>query len=156
MPDRALNSDAGFVDPDLEEFPPPPPLTWRPVLVVMLGGGLGTLARGELLGAVSLSARAINTHLVAINVSGAFILGVVAMFFDTHPRAAATWRLLLTTGLLGGWTTYSSVIGASVVATHADDPALAVLIGFVSIGATLVGAALGLLGGRRLFPAASA
>ncbi len=153
MPDSALSSGDGFVDPDLQEIPPPPPITWRPMLMVMVGGGIGTLARGELLGAVSLSARSINTHLVAINVSGAFVLGVVAMFFDTHHSAASRWRLLVTTGLLGGWTTYSSVVGSSVVATHSNHPVLAIAVGLCSIGLTLLGAWAGLLCGRRLFPA---
>jgi fluoride ion exporter CrcB/FEX len=42
---------------------------------------------------------------------------VVARVLDPRPRATSV-RLLLATGLLGGFTTYSSLVSAAIVAGH--------------------------------------
>lgn len=81
------------------------------VLLVFLGGAVGSLLRTMLLlpfsGADNPSEAVI---LLVINVGGALLLGyVVAAIASPSPRADAG-RALLGTGLLGGFTSYSSLV----------------------------------------------
>jgi CrcB protein len=77
-------------------------------LLVVLGGGLGSLAR-------YLAGTAITTRLaspfplgtMAINITGSFLIGLLMTLLSErlpHPN----WRLLLVVGFLGGYTTFSS------------------------------------------------
>lgn len=122
---RAISADwleaSEDLDPEVE--PAPDDLhAARPTLahasVVFVGGGLGVLAREGLLHATSTARDAVPWVLVSINIAGAALLGVVvATILDPHPRATS-WRLFLATGLLGGFTTYSSLVSAAIVAGH--------------------------------------
>ena len=41
-----------------------------------------------------------------INVTGSFVMGLVAAWFAFKGDASQHWRLFLTTGILGGYTTF--------------------------------------------------
>ena len=43
-----------------------------------------------------------------INVSGSFVMGLIAAWFAFKGDASQHWRLFLTTGVLGGYTTFST------------------------------------------------
>ena len=43
-----------------------------------------------------------------INVTGSFVMGLVAAWFAFKGDASQHWRLFLTTGILGGYTTFST------------------------------------------------
>ena len=78
------------------------------VALVAAGGAVGTAARFVLTSAVPSSGFPVATF--GINLLGAFALGVLLETLNRHasPRATAA-RLLLGTGVLGGFTTYSSL-----------------------------------------------
>jgi CrcB protein len=89
-------------------------LHWRSVGLVALGGVFGTAAREALALALPLRipAGGFPLAILLINVGGAFLLGllleaVTRRGSDTGPRR--TLRLLLGTGFLGGFTTYSAL-----------------------------------------------
>jgi CrcB protein len=135
---------------DPEEEPDPDPLHHaRPTLphafFVAAGGILGVLARDLLLRAVPPSPFAVPWMLVGVNLAGAAALGLLASrFLDPDPRAVGR-RLFLATGLLGGFTTYSSLVSASVVDGHHNHLDVA----FVTLLATsVVGVAVAWLAGR--------
>jgi fluoride exporter len=78
-------------------------------LVVFLGGGIGAAMRHG----INLSVgRALGGGFpyatLLINVSGSFIMGLVAGYFAFKGDASQHWRLFLTTGILGGYTTFSA------------------------------------------------
>jgi CrcB protein len=78
-------------------------------LIVFLGGGLGAAMRhGINLG----SARAFGTGFpygtMLINITGSLIMGIAAAYFAFKGDASQHWRLFLTTGILGGYTTFSA------------------------------------------------
>jgi len=81
---------------------------WIPVF---LGGGVGSLCRYLLSSWISgkiISAFPYGTFLV--NISGCLLIGFFVFYF-TEARFgpdSLTWRLLLVTGLCGGYTTFSS------------------------------------------------
>lgn len=85
-------------------------LHWRSVLLVFAGGAIGTTVR-YLLSAAVPSVGGIPVVILAINVVGAFLLGWLLEALalrgpDTGRRRDA--RLFAGTGILGGFTTYSS------------------------------------------------
>jgi len=78
-------------------------------LLVCLGGALGTGAR-YLIG-VACTARlgsAFPTGTLLVNVLGCFLISLIAQMAAHSPLMTPTLRLFLTTGCLGGFTTYSA------------------------------------------------
>ena len=79
--------------------------TWRDALLVAAGGASGTLLRW----AATIAARHIGLAapgmIFLINVSGCFAFGLLHGFCLARHEA---WRLALLTGLLGGYTTFST------------------------------------------------
>lgn len=77
-------------------------------LIVFLGAGIGGTLRHLInLAAAQLGGSApIGT--LAINVAGSFAMGAITEYFALHGRLPQGWRLFLTTGILGGFTTFSA------------------------------------------------
>jgi CrcB protein len=78
-------------------------------LVVFLGGGLGASLRH---GVNLLFARWLGTGFpyatVIENVSGSLVMGLLAGYFAFRGGPPQHWQLFLTTGILGGYTTFSA------------------------------------------------
>ncbi|MHB1304254.1 MAG: fluoride efflux transporter CrcB [Acidiphilium sp.] len=80
------------------------------VLVVMLGGAIGTFARY----AISLLALPISRQLplgtIAINIAGSFVIGFFGTLTLAHGRfpVSENARLFVMIGICGGFTTFSS------------------------------------------------
>lgn len=78
-------------------------------LWVFFGGGVGACAR---YGLGTLVARWAGTafpyHTLLINVTGSFLIGLVATLLIEREVANPAWRLALVTGVLGGYTTFSA------------------------------------------------
>ncbi len=137
-------SDASL-DPDLE----PTLGTHLPVshlVVVFVGGALGTLARYVVVKHWIVSNHSLPWSLVTINATGSFLLGLLATSFFISRADLVGIRLFCSTGLLGGWTTYSSYAVAVLLLGHhhAWSPALWLVL------ATALGGPLVAWLGRRL------
>ncbi|HEU0174736.1 MAG TPA: fluoride efflux transporter CrcB [Blastocatellia bacterium] len=80
------------------------------VLLVLLGGALGTGCRYWLSTFVYsvIEKPSFPYANLIINVSGSFIIGVLAELFETRLLVSPTVRAALLTGVLGGYTTFSS------------------------------------------------
>jgi len=78
-------------------------------LIVFLGGGIGAASRH---GINLLVARALGTGFpygtLFINIAGSLAMGLIAEFFALKAGLPQHWRLFLTTGILGGFTTFSA------------------------------------------------
>jgi CrcB protein len=78
-------------------------------LIVFLGGGLGSAARhGMNLFAARLVGTGYPFGTFGINVLGSFLMGVIAEYFALKSGLSQPLRLLLTTGIMGGFTTFST------------------------------------------------
>lgn len=78
-------------------------------LVVFLGAGVGGATRhGVNLAVLRLGWTAFPAGTLAINVLGSLLMGVLAEYFVIRAHLPAQWRLFLTTGVLGGFTTFST------------------------------------------------
>ncbi len=79
-------------------------------LLVAVGGGLGSVLRyGAGLAAARWLGTAFPFGTLFVNVTGSFAMGVLVEFLARrYGGADANLRLLLATGVLGGYTTFSS------------------------------------------------
>ena len=78
-------------------------------LIVFLGGGVGAALRH---GVNVIAARWLGTAFpygtLIINVLGSLAMGLIAEYFALKAGLPQRWRLFLTTGILGGFTTFSA------------------------------------------------
>jgi CrcB protein len=81
-----------------------------------------------------------------VNVVGSFIMGLLAGYFALRGSASQAWILFLTTGILGGFTTFSTFSLEVIVLFERGrlDATASYLLGSVvlSIGALLLGLAI--------------
>jgi CrcB protein len=113
------------------------------LLIVGLGGALGAIARFELGGLVlhhTLGWK-FPTATFVVNVLGCAVIGVLAALAERHDAFGPEMRLLLFTGVLGGFTTFSAfgletayLLRRGELATAAANVVLSVV---VCIGALL-------------------
>ena len=78
--------------------------------LVFVGGGIGACLRHacNLIGARVAVGSPWPWSTFLINVSGALLMGVVVEVFAMRNGASPQLRLLLATGILGGYTTFST------------------------------------------------
>jgi fluoride exporter len=78
-------------------------------VLVFLGGGLGAMLRhGVNLATARWIGGAFPWSTFLINVTGSLVMGLIAGWFALKSDASQGWRLFLTTGILGGYTTFSA------------------------------------------------
>lgn len=78
-------------------------------LIVFLGGGIGAALRhGVNLIMSRVAGGGYPFATLFENVSGSFLMGAIAAWFAFKGDASQSWRLFLTTGILGGYTTFSA------------------------------------------------
>ena len=114
-------------------------------LIVFLGAGIGGAARhGVNVGAAKLFGFGFPFGTLIVNVAGSFLIGLLAGWFAFRPGLPQETRLFLTTGILGGFTTFSafSLDAALLIERNAYALAAAYLLG--SVTASLVALFLGL------------
>jgi CrcB protein len=77
--------------------------------LVFLGGGIGAALRhGVNIGSAQLFGITFPWGTFIVNVLGSFLIGVFAAYFAFRSGASQPMRLFLTTGILGGFTTFSA------------------------------------------------
>jgi len=78
-------------------------------LLVFIGGGLGSVARFVMMKAIGrVMGSDFPWHTLGVNLTGALIIGALAEFLALRVSGVETARLLLVTGFLGGFTTFSA------------------------------------------------
>ena len=80
------------------------------LLMIALGGALGSVARYLTVeGAARLLGTGFPSGTMVVNVIGSFLMGVaVAILVDRMGQEPSRWVPLVTTGFLGGFTTFSA------------------------------------------------
>ena len=116
-------------------------------LIVFLGAGIGgALRHGINVGAARLWGFGFPYGTLVVNVFGSFIMGLLAGYFAFRPGVDQHARLFLTTGILGGFTTFSafSLDTALLVERHAYGLAAGYAVGSVaaSVSALFLGLAV--------------
>jgi fluoride exporter len=113
-------------------------------LLVFLGGGIGAALRhcvnavlGRWLG------TSFPFHTLFANVSGSLVMGLLTAYFGLRTGSPQALRLFLTTGILGGYTTFSTFSLDSVLLWERSQYAAAAAYVLVSVAASLVGVLFG-------------
>jgi CrcB protein len=115
--------------------------------LVFLGGGLGSMLRhGVGKTSVALLGSDFPYGTLAINVIGSFAMGVIAGWFTQRGQGSQEWRLFLTTGIIGGFTTYSTFSLETALLWERG----AIGLSFLYVGGTLLLGFLGIFGGLAL------
>ncbi|HTU46952.1 MAG TPA: fluoride efflux transporter CrcB [Bryobacteraceae bacterium] len=122
-------------------------------LFVMFGGAVGAVSRfilGTLVAKWYPGLFPLGTFL--INATGSFLIGVLMMAFLNRPSIDANWRLFLVTGILGGYTTFSSFEWETFAAIRGGAATVAVSYVISSVVVGLLGVWLGAMLSNRLWP----
>jgi fluoride exporter len=114
-------------------------------LVVFLGGGIGAALRhGINIAAARTLGTAFPYGTLLINISGSFIMGAIAAYFAFKGDASQHWRLFLTTGILGGYTTFSAFSLDAVLLYERGEIGMAALYVIASVAISIAGLFAGL------------
>jgi len=106
-------------------------------LIVFLGAGIGgALRHGVNVGATRLFGFGLPYGTLIVNVVGSFAMGLLAGFFVYRAGVPQHFRLFLTTGILGGFTTFStfSLDAALMIERHSFGAAAGYVVGSVAAG----------------------
>ncbi len=120
-------------------------------VLVFAGGGIGSLLRyGTGLLMLRLVGTGFPVGTLAVNLIGCTVMGIFARALPVPGDGGADMRLLLMTGVLGGFTTFSAFALDAANLWLREEP-LATL-GYVALSVTgsLAGVALGLMIGKTL------
>lgn len=119
-------------------------------LVVLFGGGLGAVARFYIGSAVMTRyAGRFPLGTFLINVSGSFLIGLLMTLLTARVTVHPNWRLFLVTGILGGYTTFSSFEYESYIAARSGTPLIGLLYIVSSVGFGYLAVWLGALVMKR-------
>jgi len=78
-------------------------------MLVLVGGGIGSLARYLIaLWTASVFGPSFPWGTLTVNVTGSFLIGVLATAADDYGLIGSNLRVFLVIGILGGFTTFSS------------------------------------------------
>jgi CrcB protein len=125
------------------------PLSIFNLFLVGVGGMLGSVARYlAQLAALRLGASAFPAGTLAVNVLGSFLIGLVYGWSGKAGDPAPAWRLFLTTGFCGGFTTFSAFSLESITLLRAGNLSYALLYIGVSVLSGLGACLAGLLATR--------
>jgi CrcB protein len=114
-------------------------------LIVFLGGGIGSVIRQGVNIAVTRALGAGFPYgILLINVTGSFAMGLVAGYFAFKGDASQQWRLFLTTGILGGYTTFSAFSLDAAVLYERGEIGLAAVYVIGSVAISIAGLFAGL------------
>jgi CrcB protein len=113
-------------------------------VMVFLGAGIGgALRHGINSAALRLGLTGFPFHTLFINAAGSLAMGLIAGWFALRGQAPQLWRLFLTTGVLGGFTTFSAFSLETVLLWERGEAGAA----FAYVAASVVAAIAGLVAG---------
>jgi len=114
-------------------------------LMVFIGGGIGAMVRH---GLNLVTVQALGNHFpyatFFINITGSLTMGLVAGYFAFKGDASQHWRLFITTGILGGYTTFSTFSLDAVLLYERGETSLAALYVVGSVVLAVAGLFAGL------------
>jgi CrcB protein len=109
-------------------------------LIVFVGGGLGAALRH---GVNIATARWLGTAFpfgtLTVNIAGSLAMGLLAAYFAFKGDATQHWRLFFTTGVLGGFTTFSAFSLDVALLYERGQSGLAAFYVVASVGVSIAG-----------------
>ncbi len=114
-------------------------------LAVAGGAGAGALVRWMLGIALNEMLPAIPLGTLVANIVGGFLMGVVIGMLDQFQTLPLEWRLAITTGFLGGLTTFSTFSGETLNHLLRQQWGWATALVFVHVAGSIIAALLGVV-----------
>lgn len=121
-----------------------PGVWWQSMLLAMAGGAVGSGLRFAI--GASLLQRFGNGFpwgTLTVNLLGSFVAGALMAWLDARGPSAWPWRALLIVGLVGGLTTFSSLMMECLLFARSDRSAMVVLYLALSLSLGLLLVVLG-------------
>jgi CrcB protein len=115
----------------------------KQILIVALGGAVGSVMRYKLGGFALHHTQSWNfpVSTFGVNVAGCFAIGILAALVEHHDLFSPSVRLLLFTGLLGGFTTFSAfgyesvfLLRRGLISVATEYVLFSVLCGWMAVG----------------------
>ncbi len=114
-------------------------------LTVFLGGGIGAILRHSVnVAAPRLLGGGFPTGTLTVNIVGSFVMGLLVEWFALKMDPGQHWRLFLTTGILGGFTTFSAFSLDTALLIERGELTLAAGYAALSVIVSVAGLFLGL------------
>ena len=118
---------------------------------IAVGSALGGVGRYLLGGLVQrLAAGTFPAGTLFVNISGSFLLGLILRYAVETPALTPELRALLTVGVCGGYTTFSTFSYETVALVEDGDWTRAALYIALSLGLSLLATFLGFVAAREL------
>lgn len=115
-------------------------MNFTQLALVFLGGGIGASMRWLLsASAVRLLGTAFPAGTFAVNLIGCFLMGLAVEYWSCRLGLSENLRLFLTTGLLGGFTTFSSFALEAVLLGERGALALGAVLGGIALARAVAG-----------------
>ena len=114
-------------------------------LVVFVGAGVGGMLRHFLnIWIAKLAGTHFPMHTFIINITGSIVMGIITALFALKGGATGHLRLFLATGILGGYTTFSTFSLDAILLWQRHDYLLAAYYIVGSVVLSLLGLVAGL------------
>ena len=115
------------------------------ILLVALGGAVGSIARYLMASRIQVATGwQFPLGTVLVNILGCFLIGIPYVLLVARPDPRHELRALLITGVMGGFTTFSSFSLETVTMAMNGNYTGATLNVVISVAACLVGTVLGI------------
>lgn len=125
----------------------------KQILLIMIGGGLGSLSRFGL--SVWVQSQTENSFfpfgILLVNLVGCFAAGLIVGLLFEHYQLGMLWRSALIFGFLGGFTTFSSFSLDVLILIQSNEYIAALIYFILSTGGGLFATFLGLNLMRGIF-----
>jgi CrcB protein len=121
------------------------------ILSVGVGGGLGALLRYFVAGWVQPAGATFNWGIFAVNIAGGLLMGMIVEASALKLNLSPEMRAFLTTGILGGFTTFSTFSLDSVLLLQKGEYALAAFYVIGSVVLSILALFAGLYMVRALY-----
>jgi CrcB protein len=122
-----------------------------PYIIVFLGSGIGGALRhgvNELI--PYFPGNKFPLGILTINITGSLLLGLLAGYWAFQGDASQHWRLFLTAGICGGYTTFSTFSQDIVLLLERDQYSVSALYVVLSVGLSVAAMFFGLWTMRNL------
>ncbi|SFM92478.1 CrcB protein [Izhakiella capsodis] len=115
----------------------------KSLLAVIIGGSVGCVIRWLLAVKLNPTFPSLPPGTLLVNLAGGFIIGAAMAWFMKNPQLDPAWKLLITTGLCGGMTTFSTFSAEVVSSFQAGNILWAFTSIFIHVTGSLIMTALG-------------
>jgi CrcB protein len=121
-------------------------------LAVAIGGGIGAAFRYIITFATNLHGGITFPYgTILVNVIGSFAIGILMMYFQSRMELSPVIKLFIVTGILGGFTTFSTFNMELLTFIRASQAGLALLYGGLNILGAFICCWLGIVAGELLW-----